>query len=246
VDRRRRTEQGARRNTPAPLTGSASRRTARHDRDTGVAGQVFLADDAVIAQLLVDADVSADDVVVDLGAGGGALTLPLAETGARVIAVEVDTVWVARLRERVRRAGVAGRVRVIHADLRRFRPPRGRWRVVADPPFAHTTTLLRRLLDDPVRGPERADLVLQADVARKRARTPPTTLLGASWAPWWQLELGRRIPRRAFRPVPRVDAAVLTITRRDPPILPAWLTPGFADVLRPAWRPPPPSHDHRS
>lgn len=219
---------------PGRRTGRDRRRSQRH-----AAGQRFLVDRAVVGRLVRGADVARDELIVDVGAGAGALTLPLAEAGARVLAVEVDPAWVRRLRGRVVQAGLQDRVRVVHADLRAFKPPREPWRVVANPPFALTTALLRRLLDDPSRGPRRADLVLQLAVARKRSHQPPSTLHSAAWAPWWTFELGARIDRSAFRPAPDVDAAVLTIRRRDPELLPTWLAPGFAEVLRPAWSPPP-------
>lgn len=206
---------------------------------------MFLADPSAISRLLRAVDVRPDDLVVDVGAGGGALTLPLAAAGARVVAIEIDRRWAARLRDRVARAGVADRVRVVHGDLRSIVAPAEPWRVVANPPFGLTTVLLRRLLDDPARGPDRADLVVQLEVARKRTREPPGTLRSAAWAPWWTFELGGRIDRRAFRPVPRVDAALLTIRRREPPVLPPWLAPGFADALRPLWTPPQPGAGRR-
>lgn len=196
----------------------------------------------MVERFIRAAGVVRDELVVDVGAGGGALTLPLAAAGARVLAVEADPVWVRRLRGRVAQEGLADRVRVVHVDLRALRPPREPWRVIANPPFALTTTLLRRLLDDPARGPHRADLVLQLAVARKRSHQPPSTLHSAAWAPWWTFELGPRIDRSAFRPAPDVDAAVLTVRRRDPELLPTWLAPGFAEVLRPGWSPPPGRH----
>ncbi|MEM9565211.1 MAG: hypothetical protein AAGA93_21495, partial [Actinomycetota bacterium] len=58
-----------------------------------------------------------------------------------------------------------------------------------------------------------------------------------AWAPWWTFELGWTVPRDAFRPVPAVDAAVLTVTRRSDPVLPERLAPDFADILRPHWDP---------
>lgn len=216
---------------------SARQRTPRDQRRRSL-GQCFLVDHAVVDRLLGAIELTDDDLVVDVGAGRGALTLPLARTGVRVVAVEADPVWVRRLRDRVRRDGLGDRVRVVQGDLRTAPWPAGRYRVVASPPFGLTTALLGRLLDDPDRGPVRADLVVQWEVARKRAREPATTLRSAGWAPWWRFELGPRIGRRAFRPVPGVDAGVLTIRRRDPPVLPTWLASGFADVLRERWRPP--------
>jgi 23S rRNA (adenine-N6)-dimethyltransferase len=135
-------------------------------------------------------------------------------------------------------AGLSNRVWVVHGDLRHVPLPDRPYRVVSSPPFGLTTALMARLLDDPRAGPYRADLLIQREVAVKRAAEPPTSLRSAAWAPWWAFELGERVPREAFRPVPRVDAAWLTVRRRDPYVLPAWLAPGYAEALRGVWNPP--------
>jgi 23S rRNA (adenine-N6)-dimethyltransferase len=150
----------------------------------------------------------------------------------------MDPVWARQLRARLEAEGLASRVQIVRGDLRRVPLPAERYRVVSSPPFALTTALLARLLDDPVTGPWRADLLLQREVAEKRAATPPTSLRSAAWAPWWRFTLGERVSRHAFRPVPRVDAAWLTVEVRDPYILPTWLASGYADALRGVWNPP--------
>jgi 23S rRNA (adenine-N6)-dimethyltransferase len=78
--------------------------------------------------------------------------------------------------------------------------------------------------------------VVQWEVARKRAATPPSTALSTAWAPWWTFELGRRIPARAFRPVPRVDAAMLHVARRHPPILPPRMAADYVDFVERRWQ----------
>lgn len=212
--------------------------SARHgrterDRQRRVLGQNFLVDQLLIDRFVDSLGLGADDLVVDLGAGTGALTLPLARTGAEVWAVESDPRWAARLRANLE-AG-APHVRVITADLRRLRLPRGSFRVVANPPFGLTTELLARLLDDPERGPERADLVVQHEVACKHATTPPVALRTAAWVPWWTFDIGMRFGRDAFRPRPSVEASVLTVRKRVPALLPDRLAPDFVETLRPAW-----------
>ena len=187
------------------------------------------------------ADIAPGDVVVDFGAGAGALTLPAAAAGAHVVAVERDSVWSAHLRRRARDMGLDQRIRVVRDDLRSVELPSGRWRVIASPPFGLTTVLLRRLLDNPTRAPARIDLVLQWEVARKFAAQPPTTLLASTWAPWWQMSLVQRIRRTAFRPVPRVDAGWLRIRRRNPDVLAAHLAPAWEAFLRRHWPMTPPA-----
>ncbi len=179
--------------------------------------------------------------MLDIGAGRGALTRPLARAGAEVWAVEPDPVWAARLADALAddRTIDARAVRIIRADARRISLPDRPYRVVANLPFGLTTDLLRLLLDDPAAGPDRLDLLVQREVARKHAANPPRHLRTAAWAPWWTFELGWTVPRHAFRPVPAVDAAVLTIRRRAEPVLPERLAPDFADILRPHWDPGP-------
>lgn len=216
----------------------SARRTARDARRRQL-GQNFLADDAVVRRFVDRLDLRGVDVVVDLGAGIGALTVPLASAarscGVEVWAVEADPRWAEQLRRAVDGLGV----RVIGADLRTLRLPAVPYVVAANLPFGATTDALALLLDRPDRGPVRADLVVQREVARKHAATPPTSLRTAAWAPWWEFSLGPAIGRRSFRPVPSVDAAVLTVTRRDPPVLPTHLAPGFRTTLRSSW-----SHTH--
>lgn len=208
------------------------RRSFRDERRRSL-GQNFLSRERAEA-LVAGADVRAGDLVVEIGPGRGAITLALAARGADVIAVELDPVWAARLRNDLRAAG-AHRVRVVHADFLGFRLPDRAFRVVASVPFARTTDVLRHLLDDPCSGLERADLVVQWEVARKRAASPPSSLLSTAWAPWWEFTLGPRIPACDFRPVPAVDGGVLTIRRRAVPLLPVSMAPPFARWVRASW-----------
>lgn len=158
-----------------------------------------------------------------------------------MLAIERDRNLVARLQRTLEAQGLAGRVQLRRGDLRDVGLPRPPYRVVANPPFALTSALLHRLLDHPDRGPVRADLLLQWEVARELADAPPSTLRTAAWAPWWRFALAERVPARAFRPAPRVDAAWVIIARRDPPVLPTTLAPHFRETLAGAWR----SHEGR-
>lgn len=212
----------------------SGRRPTERDTRRRELGQNFLVDPQVIERFVRSLDLRAGELVVDLGAGKGALTLPLLDAGVEVWAVERDPVWSKRLRQSLVSEAYATS-RVIETDLRRLRLPRTPFRVVANPPFGLTTEILTRLLDAPDDGPDRIDLIVQREVAVKHSRLPPASLRTAAWSPWWEFHLGPVIDRRAFRPRPRVDAAVLTIVRRQSPVLPTWLAPQLRELLRPAW-----------
>jgi 23S rRNA (adenine-N6)-dimethyltransferase len=195
-------------------------------------GQNFLRPDLAEA-LVAGCDFRPGDRVVEIGAGAGALTLPLARRGLEVTALERDREWAERLRARL--AGSGGAVRVVEADFLDWRLPPAPFRVISSVPFGVTTEIFRRLFDDPRTPLLRADLLVQWEVARKRTESPPATLLSTAWAPWWEFRLGARIPAHAFRPVPRVDAGVLTVTRREPALLPAEAARPYAAFLRREW-----------
>ncbi|UYM07336.1 rRNA adenine N-6-methyltransferase family protein [Solicola gregarius] len=142
-------------------------------------------------------------LVVDVGAGNGALTEPLVRRGARVIAVELNRDRAAALRDRF--AGDA--VTVVRADIAELRWPRKPFQVVASPPYNLTTQLVRRLLSLPAL--HSADLVLQRAAAKRLVREPVGRHAGR-----YTFELGMSIPRKAFNPPPKVDSVVLRIRRR--------------------------------
>jgi 23S rRNA (adenine-N6)-dimethyltransferase len=213
---------------------SAAKRTQRDERRRSL-GQNFLQPDR--ADQLVDAAAFATgDLVVEIGAGRGALTYALARCGVQVVALEKDPEWAASLRREVVRRDLDERVRVVRCDALDYRMPRRPYRAIGSLPFGATTAILRHLLDDPGSCLVRADLIVQWEVARKRAVMPPSTLLSTTWAPWWSFEVVRRIPAAAFRPKPSVDAAVLCVTRRDPPLLPPRMAGPYASFVRRQWQ----------
>lgn len=148
--------------------------------------------------------------MVELGAGTGALTGPLLATGARVLAVELHHARAAQLRRRFADRDLT----VIEADLREVRLPRSTFSVVASPPYAVSTDLLRRLLAKHT-ALRRADLVLQRQVVNRYVSGRSHG--NEAWRRRLNAELGLRLPRKAFTPVPVVDSAVLQLRRRRRP-----------------------------
>ena len=210
-------------------------RTAKDDRRRRLS-QNFL-QPAWAEQFVESADLHSGDLVLEVGAGSGAVTLALARRGLDVIALEVDPIWTEKLAGVARRFG-GSRIHVMRADVLTFPLPTRPFRVIGNLPFGATTAILRRLLQDPQAGMQRADLIVQWDVARKRTAIPPETLLGTTWAPWWEFELGNRIPSTAFRPVPRVEAGHLVVRRRAKPLLPPTMAAAYGNFVRDWWTHP--------
>lgn len=163
--------------------------------------------DAWARRLVADADIRPGELVLDVGAGDGALTRHLLASGARVVAVELHPGRAATLRERFAGAPVT----VVQVDACDLMLPRRPFRVVASPPYAVTSDLVRRLLAPGSRLVD-ARLVLQRAAAQRLAAGRAS---GAGrWARQWELQVGRSVPRTAFRPPPRVDSAVFEVRRR--------------------------------
>lgn len=169
--------------TPRPGVASRPRRWGWHPLTAEWA-------EAVVA----GSPVRPGEVVVDLGAGDGALTLPLARAGCRVLAVELHPHRAAVLR---RRAGQLS-VSVLEVDIEEFRWPGHAFRVVANPPYAGINALVGTLTR--LRWLRSADLVVAEGAARGLARRHPG-----------RVRLGERLPRAAFRNPPPGSARVVQL-----------------------------------
>lgn len=164
-------------------------------------------------QLVAEACVTCDDLVVDLGAGGGRLTAELAARARHVVAVELDPRLASSLR------GRWANVDVVQGDAVTARLPRERFRVVANLPFHRTTDILHRLLDDPTVPLERADVVVEWGVAFRYGVPWPSSLNAVTWGAFYETSIARRLPRTAFEPPPATDAGVLVFRRRASPLI---------------------------
>lgn len=174
-------------------------------------GQNFLADKSVITE--IDSLVArTKGPILEIGPGDGALTFPLSKHRRKITAVEIDPLRARRLDARTPR-----HVTVVNNDFMRFRLPRDPHVVVGNLPFHLTTPILRRLLDD--RHWHTAVLLVQWEVARRRAGVGGATMLTACWVPWYEFELHSRVHARAFRPMPGVDGGLLSIRRRSAPLV---------------------------
>ncbi|UGT67109.1 23S ribosomal RNA methyltransferase Erm [Nocardia gipuzkoensis] len=178
--------------------------------------QNFLTDARAARLIVRTSGVTGDDLVLEIGPGDGMLTRQLLGTAGRVRAYEKDRRYATLLR---RRYADDPRIRLYHQDFRTVRPPREPFAVVANVPFAITTDIVRWCLA--ARALTCATLLTQLEFARKHSGAYGrwTKLTVGHW-PTTAIELGARVGRHSFHPVPQVDAAVLRLRNRPVALLP--------------------------
>ena len=196
-------------------------------------GQNFVVDPNTVRRIARLAEVGPGDRVVEIGAGLGSLTLALAETGASVTAIEVDSRLVPVLRGVVEPVGVT----VVEGDAllldwsALLGPPSDRpWVLVANLPYNVATPLVADLLDG-VPAIARMLVMVQREVGERLAAGPGDDAYGAvsvKVAYWATARVVGRVPPTVFHPVPKVESALVRIDRRPEPAVgpevdPAWL-----------------------
>ena len=130
----------------------------------GAPGRHFLRSSRLAADFVREAGVAPGDLVVDIGAGAGALTRALADAGAEVLALELAPDLARELR---RRFDANRSVTVLEADVLDWAWPARPFAVVANLPFAHSGAILAHMLRDPRGALRRADVIVQWDFARE-------------------------------------------------------------------------------
>jgi 23S rRNA (adenine-N6)-dimethyltransferase len=164
---------------------------------------------------------------VEVGAGDGALTRPLAHHFGAVTAWELDPAMARRLSVAVQ--DIEG-VEIKTGDFVTSSPPEHPFHLAGNVPFGITTRITRWALATPALAS--ATMITQLEYARKHTgdygRWPLTTV--RSW-PDVDWSLAGRIPRTSFRPVPAVDAGVLRIQRRQQRLIPDSMSARWDQVV---------------
>lgn len=185
-------------------------------------GQNFVIDPNTVRRIAESAGVSQGDAVLEIGPGIGSLTLALAERGAAVTAVEVDRHVLPALAEVV--DGVEPAVSVVAADALEIDytdvlATSPRWRLAANLPYNVGTTILLRILED-APAVEGGVVLVQREVAERIAAVPGDSAYGipSVKAAWWaDVRLAGTVPATVFHPRPRVESALVTFERHEPP-----------------------------
>ena len=184
-------------------------------------GQNFVVDANTVHKIARLADVGSGDFVLEIGAGLGSLTLALAETGANVVAVEIDNGLVDVLRANTKDLA---NVEVIHADAMEldWQPLLAKskhWHVIANLPYNVATIIVADLLDG-IAEVKHMLVMVQSEVADRLVARAGTDAYGAVSVKvdyWASSKIVGQVPPSVFFPQPRVDSALVDIRRRAKP-----------------------------
>ena len=194
-------------------------------RPTKRLGQNFVHDPNTVRRIVRAAELTPDDVVVEVGPGLGSLTLALLPAVRAVHAVEIDPVLADRLPATAadRAPELADRLSVTAADALRVRasdlPRPEPTAIVANLPYNVGVPVVLHLLAE-LPGIRRGLVMVQSEVAERLAAAPGSKAYGVPSAKLAWFAAARRagpVPRAVFWPMPNVDSGLLAFDRREPP-----------------------------
>ena len=178
-------------------------------------GQNFLIAPEIIKKTVDVANVSKKDIVLEIGPGNGAITKELLLRGAKIIAVEKDEELVERLKQTFKKEIEEGALEIICADILECDFSSlglidNKYKIVASIPYYITGILIRTILTNKTK-PRTVSLVVQKEIAERIAKNKKESLLSLSVKAYGTPKYMGVIKSGAFRPVPKVDSAILLI-----------------------------------
>ena len=187
-------------------------------------GQNFLIEDTVVERTIEAADITKEDLVIEIGPGLGTLTKELLEKAKKVIAVELDEKMIQILQERF---FLYQNLELVHQDI--LTVPLKKYiekeesirevKIVANLPYYITTPIIMKLLEDrlPVKT---ITVMVQKEVADRLTAKTGDKLCGAiTYAIEYYCETKEvvEVPRQSFMPAPEVDSEVIQLILRGKP-----------------------------
>ena len=205
-------------------------------------GQNFLFDPVILDRIVAAGEVTATDVVLEIGPGAGSLTRCLAETAKQVIAVELDDRLIPILQYTLADHPSAA---VVHGDIlassletlilpnQKSEIKNQKFKVVANIPYYLTSAIIRHLLESKIK-PSLIVLTVQREVAERLCAKPPEmSVLAVSVQVYGEPRIVGVIPASAFYPKPDVDSAIVRIDLfSDSPFADSDATDQFFSIVK--------------
>src|SRR3990167_9618841 len=191
-------------------------------------GQNFLINQRILDKIIQAVEVEPEDIIIEVGPGTGNLTEKLAKKADQVIAIEKDRRLIELLKEKFKDSNIeivegdALEVDIGNLLLSSISLAYGRkvnYKVVGNIPYYITSNLLRSIFEKWPR-PELIVLTVQKEVAKRIVVKPPDmNLLALSIQFYSDAEIISYVSKGSFRPIPKVDSAIIKLTPRDQPLL---------------------------
>lgn len=181
-------------------------------------GQNFMLSGEIANFMAYALDLDPQDIVVEIGAGLGAVTQKLSEAlfeyGSKIYAVEIDSRFIPKLQEMFLESI---NVKVIKADILKWLPTQDfkrDFKVLGSLPFNITSPILHMLAKLEQR-PIKSVLLIQKEVGEKISETAPNaSYLSTFLQTFFTVEYLKDVPRNVFSPVPKVDGCVVSLERK--------------------------------
>lgn len=159
------------------------------------------------------ADIHADDIVIEVGPGKGAITEPLAKLSGKLIAFEKDADLVPHLQEKF---SSYRNVEIYEKDILEFDPAvlkeyKKPYKIVANIPYYITGAIIRHFLESSF-PPESMTLLVQKEVAERIvSRDGKESILSLSVKAYGIPKFVMKVSKKYFSPEPKVDSAIIHI-----------------------------------
>lgn len=180
-------------------------------------GQNFITDTNLLTAIVRDADIGANDIVLEVGSGAGTLTMAIAKVAKEVHTFEIDTTLQPFLEQAF---GQQANITLHFQDVLKLTDEQiksiipDKFVVVANIPYYITTQLLMRFIESTL-CPTSITVTVQKEVARRIVASPGSPDYGAltlACALWGDAKMVRIVKKDVFTPKPKVDSAVVKIT----------------------------------
>jgi len=176
-------------------------------------GQNFLVDEKVFDRIMRAAELSSNDVVLEIGPGIGNLTLRLGERTQKVIAIEKDKKMCEILKKMLESQNIKN-IKVINQDALKLdfsQYTQKPYKLVANLPYYITSPVIRKFLELK-KPPKSMILMVQKEVAQRICAKPPKlSVLAVSVQFYAKPKIISYISKKSFWPQPKVDSAIIKI-----------------------------------
>lgn len=184
-------------------------------------GQNFLTSQQVARTIVEAGDITADDIVLEIGPGKGMLTQDLFLFAGKIIAVEKDRELISYLNEKFQKEISQGKLEILEKDILDFDPKVMEfyelgYKVIANIPYYITGKILKQFLGSKCQ-PKQMVLMLQKEVAEritggsKSERKRKESILSISVKAYGKPKIIKTVKAGSFYPKPKVDSAILSI-----------------------------------